>query len=134
MNAKSPRNAESSKALLSRFYPVLTFIVVVLVVSNWWRIDLLINPIDAEGIPPDSVVLYSTSWCPYCRKARQFLQQANIPFTEYDVEESPRAYQQYMKISGKGVPVITVGKQVIQGYDHRVIRSALSQYVELHSQ
>ncbi|MEE8058054.1 MAG: glutaredoxin domain-containing protein [Pseudomonadales bacterium] len=71
--------------------------------------------------------MYATSWCPYCRKARTFFRQANIPFTEYDVEKSPRAYQQYEKISGRGVPVIQVGNRTIQGFDEMAIRSALNE-------
>ncbi|MBN1473031.1 MAG: glutaredoxin family protein, partial [Syntrophaceae bacterium] len=37
------------------------------------------------------VILYTTSWCPYCTKARNFFLSRNIPFTEYDVEKDREA-------------------------------------------
>ncbi len=111
---------------LTRLLPLAAFIVLLFAIQNWWRVDLLLNPIDTNGIDEQSVVLYSTNWCPYCRKARTFFKQANIPFIEYDVEKSARAYQEYQQISGRGVPVIVIGDQVIQGYNQQAIRSALT--------
>ena len=32
------------------------------------------------------VVMYSTSWCGYCKKARRYFKQQKIPFEEYDVD------------------------------------------------
>ncbi len=111
---------------LTRLLPLAAFIALLFVIQNWWRVDLLLNPIDIDGIDEQSVVLYTTNWCPYCRKARTFFEQANIPYTEYDVEKSARAYQEYQQISGRGVPVIVIGDQVIQGYNQQAIRSALT--------
>ncbi|KKK49462.1 hypothetical protein LCGC14_3134800, partial [marine sediment metagenome] len=82
--------------------------------------------IDVSTINESDVVIYTTSWCTYCRKARVFLRQANIPYTEYDIEKSARAYAEYQQISGRGVPVIRIGKQTIQGYDPVAIRAALA--------
>jgi thiol-disulfide isomerase/thioredoxin len=36
------------------------------------------------------VTMYSTSWCGYCRKARQVFTQQNIPFRELDIEKMLR--------------------------------------------
>src|SRR5512137_448090 len=32
------------------------------------------------------VILYTTSWCPYCSKARDYLRSRGIDFIEYDIE------------------------------------------------
>ena len=90
---------------LKRFAPWIIFILAVLTIQNWWRVELLLNPIDHSGVQEEDVVLYTTSWCPYCRKARDYFDQAGIPYTEYDIEKSARAYREYQKISGRGVPV-----------------------------
>lgn len=74
----------------------------------------------------EAVVLYATDWCPYCEKARQFFQRSNIAYTEYDVEKSTAGYKEYLRISGRGVPVITIGDRVIQGYNLPAIRRALA--------
>ena len=111
---------------LNRLLPLAALIVLFIVIQNWWRVDLLINPINTDNLKQHSVVLYTTSWCPHCHKARTFFQRANIPYIEYDVEKSARAYQRYQQISGRGVPVIVIGERVIQGYNQRAIRLALT--------
>lgn len=85
------------------------------------------NPIQHEAIVDRDITLYSTSWCPYCVKARQYLLRAGIPFKEYDIEKSARAYQQYQQISGSGVPVLQIGRQTVQGFDREAIRGAVVQ-------
>lgn len=35
--------------------------------------------------PTADVVLYCTSWCPACRRAREFLKRHNIPYVEIDI-------------------------------------------------
>ncbi len=112
---------------LTRFLPIIAFIVVLFTIQDWWKVDLLLNPLPTDGISEHNIALYTTSWCPYCRKARTFFKQANIPYTEYDVEKSARAYEKYQQISGSGVPVIVIGERVIQGYDQKAIRAALNE-------
>lgn len=110
---------------LNRFLPLIVLIVIVSLTQNWSRLELLLNPVDSTAFSEHDVVLYSTSWCPYCRQTREYLQQANIPFTEHDIEKNARAYQQYTLLSGRGVPVISIGSRTIQGYDKIAMRSAL---------
>ena len=40
---------------------------------------------------PGSVVMYSTSWCGYCRRLKTQLTSAGIAFTEVNIEEEPEA-------------------------------------------
>ncbi len=61
------------------------------------------------------VVMYSATWCGYCRAARNYFRQKNIPFEEYDVENS-RKGQDYAKIDDAGVPIIFVGKKRMLGF------------------
>ncbi|WP_101758795.1 glutaredoxin domain-containing protein [Oceanicoccus sp. KOV_DT_Chl] len=123
----SPITANKTQTpILRRIAPLLVFVLILFTVQNWWRLELLINPIDNAAIKEEDVVLYTTAWCPYCRKARDYFEQANIPYTEYDVEKSARAYQEYQQISGRGVPVIRIGDRIIQGYNPASIRDALA--------
>lgn len=66
--------------------------------------------------PTDKVILYSASWCKYCKKARSYFRAQNIPFTEYDVETSEKGRRDYERLGGHGVPVILVGKQRLNGF------------------
>lgn len=64
----------------------------------------------------DDVTMYSTAWCGYCKKARQYFNQAGIAFTEYDIEKDQRARGAYDKLGGSGVPVILVGSAKMTGF------------------
>jgi glutaredoxin len=62
------------------------------------------------------VVIYSTSWCGVCEKAKRYFKRKGIKFTEYDVEKSAKGRSEYKKLKTKGVPVILVGKQRMNGF------------------
>ena len=63
------------------------------------------------------VVMYSASWCGYCKRARTFFHANSIPFKEYDVETSPEGKRDYENMHGKGVPIIFVDKEKLQGFN-----------------
>ena len=73
----------------------------------------------------DGVVLYATEWCGYCRKARRFLQENDIPFVEYDIEKSAEGRRQYEALNGRGIPLLKVKGTVIRGYSPEAIMAAL---------
>ena len=71
------------------------------------------------------VTMFATSWCPYCRKAREYFAANNIPYVELDVEKSEEAKQRYRVLGGKGVPVILVGEQRLNGYSEQRLAQLL---------
>ena len=64
-----------------------------------------------------TVVMYSTSWCGYCRQAAMHFKKNKIPFREYDVEKSARGKSDYKKLKGRGVPIILIGKRRMNGFN-----------------
>ena len=62
------------------------------------------------------VVMYSTSWCAYCKKAKRYFKANSISFTEYDIETDPAAKSRYDQMGARGVPVILVGKKRMNGF------------------
>lgn len=62
------------------------------------------------------VVMYSTAWCGYCKKARRYFEKKSISYTEYDIEKNKRAKKQYNKMGATGVPVILVGRKRMNGF------------------
>lgn len=62
------------------------------------------------------VVMYSASWCGVCKSARNYMKSNHIRFTEYDIETSERGKRDYAKFGGKGVPVIFVDDQRMNGF------------------
>ena len=72
------------------------------------------------------VTVYSTPTCPFCIRAKQYLKDNNIQFTDYDVGSDQAKAQEMMKKSGQmGVPVIDIEGTMIVGFDKEKIREAL---------
>ena len=72
------------------------------------------------------ITLYSTSSCPWCHKARDFLKSKNIKFKDINVGENQKAAKEMIKKSRQqGVPVIDINGAIIVGFDEPAIRKAL---------
>ena len=67
---------------------------------------------------PPRIQMYTTSWCPYCERARQLLTQKSVPFEEIDVDARPEARAEMRTRSGRTtVPQIFIGDRHIGGSD-----------------
>ena len=62
------------------------------------------------------VVMYSTRWCGYCKKARKYFKANAIAFTEYDIEADAAARKRHKSLGGRGVPLILVGDKRLSGF------------------
>ena len=72
------------------------------------------------------VTIYGTDSCPWCHKAREFMKEHKVKFTDKNVGEDQKAAQEMIKKSGQqGVPVIDVGGEIIVGFDEDRLRSLL---------
>ncbi len=76
------------------------------------------NPglITTRGSSSSKVVMYSTQRCGYCKQARRYFNKKGIPFSEYDVENTQKGKADYRKLNGRGVPIILVGNQRMDGF------------------
>ena len=74
---------------------------------------------------PDKVDLYLTSWCPYCRKLENFLNDHHIVYTRHDIEADPASAEEFGDLGGEGVPLTRIGNKVIYGYDPEKVLQAL---------
>jgi glutaredoxin len=77
------------------------------------------------GAAKGTVTLYSTVSCGYCKMARAYLTRRGVRFTERDVEQSDAAKADYRKLGARGVPVILVGSQRMDGYDEARLAAML---------
>lgn len=73
--------------------------------------------VSAEEAPKaKQVELYATSWCGYCRKARQYFAREGIAYTEYDIEKDASANARHKALGGRGVPLILVDGRKMSGF------------------
>jgi len=64
------------------------------------------------------VVMYTTSWCPYCERARKLLARKNVTIQEIDVESAPEKRAEMQQKSGRRtVPQIFIGDTHVGGSD-----------------
>tara|TARA_B100001142_G_C14343231_1_gene658818 strand:- start:363 stop:737 length:375 start_codon:yes stop_codon:yes gene_type:complete len=102
---------------------IFTFIFI-FIYSYWDNINRFINP------PPDfaknhdeKVIIYTTSWCGYCAKARKLLEENNIDYFEYDIEKSIEGERQHNALGENTIPILLINGEVIVGYDpKRILR------------
>ena len=64
------------------------------------------------------VTVYSTTSCPYCRQAEQFLKAKGVAFTTIDVTGDDEMRLKLVELSGglRTVPQIFIGGKPIGGY------------------
>ncbi len=64
------------------------------------------------------ILLYTTSWCPFCDRAKKFLEQKGLQWNEIDVELDPANRQAMTKASGRNtVPQIFINGTHVGGCD-----------------
>jgi glutaredoxin-like YruB-family protein len=72
------------------------------------------------------VVLYSTSWCPWCRKARAWLDARGVRYEDRDIEADPEfANELLRKSGGRSVPVFDIDGRIVRGFDPATLQRLL---------
>ena len=72
------------------------------------------------------VTVYGTRSCPWCDRAKEFLEGKGALFVYKDVGADPAAYKEMMEKSGQGgVPVLEITGRIIVGFDEAAIMRAL---------
>ncbi len=73
------------------------------------------------------VIMYMTSWCPYCTKARNYLHSLDVRLIEYNIERDKDRKAEMLSKSGgsTGVPLIDVEGTIIRGYNPDALKAAV---------
>jgi glutaredoxin len=72
------------------------------------------------------VVMYSTTWCGVCKKARSYFEKERISFVEYDVDKNASARAEYLALNPRrSVPTIKIGNEVVVGFSEGAVGRAL---------
>jgi glutaredoxin 3 len=72
-------------------------------------------------------VIFSTSTCSWCRRAKRYFKEQGVPFKEINVERDQQAARHIVRKTGQtGVPVIKIGGSWIVGFDKERIDRELA--------
>jgi glutaredoxin len=78
------------------------------------------------GTATPPIVMYATSWCPYCTKAREYFAKSGIAYIEHDVEKSASANAEFKRLGGRGVPLIVVGREKMSGFSEQAFEHLMA--------
>ncbi|HAF62848.1 MAG TPA: hypothetical protein DCK95_11070 [Anaerolineaceae bacterium] len=82
---------------------------------------------EEESLPQGGVVMYCTQWCPDCRRARVWLKEKNIPYTEVDITTNFKAARQ-VRSWGNGfqiTPTFDINGTIILDFDEEKLSEIL---------
>lgn len=76
-----------------------------------------------------SVKIYSTPACGYCRMVKNYLNERNIKFTDYNITaDQKKAEEMVYKTRQMGVPVIDFNGTIILGFNREKLDIMISAY------
>ncbi len=106
-----------------------------------WRLQQVapgsIDPAKVQQLAKDlkpgtEIVLYSTTWCGYCKAVKKLLAEAGVSFKEVDIETDEAGMMDMMAkcqkagIQAGGVPLLDWRGQLISGYDEGKIKQLIA--------
>jgi len=72
------------------------------------------------------VVVYTTSWCGWCKKTRAWLDEQGVDYENRDVEANAAWAEEMHDLTGSGgVPVIVIDGEVIKGFNQAQMEKLL---------
>ncbi|HXM90875.1 MAG TPA: glutaredoxin family protein [Candidatus Dormibacteraeota bacterium] len=59
----------------------------------------------------ETITMYTTAWCPDCRRAKSFMKERGVEFREVDIEQDPTGEEIVMQANNgkRRVPTLRVG-------------------------
>ncbi|NOY35470.1 MAG: glutaredoxin family protein [bacterium] len=73
-----------------------------------------------------NVIIYTTPGCIYCKVAKDFFDENNVKYTEYDLSEDAEKRDEMVKKTGQmSVPMIEIGDDIVVGFDKKEVSRLL---------
>ena len=84
------------------------------------------SPEEAVASRAPVVEIYETTWCVYCKKAKNYFRSRGIKFATYDIDKDHEAARRMMSMTNKrAVPFVVINGKGIQGYSEQAYTLAL---------
>ena len=76
--------------------------------------------VDSRFLEGHDLAVYSTDWCPDCRRLERYLDSLGVPYRKVSIDDDQQAGEKLESETGKrGVPYVLVdGRSWVRGY-HR---------------
>ena len=63
---------------------------------------------DLYVMNPSTIVVYSTTWCPDCRRTKKFFDKKKVPYIDVDIEKDEQGRDFIMKVNDGARTVPTI--------------------------
>ena len=74
--------------------------------------------------------MYAASWCPSCRRAREYLDYNGIAYTEYDIDDDADAKARLAEINPRtSIPTFQIDEIVQVGFSPESLQHQLNEAV-----
>ena len=72
------------------------------------------------------VKVYSNPTCPWCKKAKQFLDASKVTYQDFNVAQDHAARDEMVKKSSQtAVPVIIIDGEIVVGFNEPALKTKL---------
>lgn len=75
---------------------------------------------------PGDILMISTTTCSYCTRARSWMTEQRVPFTECFIEQDRACAATFERLGGQGTPTLLVRGQTVVGFDRARVLAVLS--------
>ncbi|MDX1648625.1 MAG: glutaredoxin family protein [Myxococcota bacterium] len=73
-----------------------------------------------------TVVVYTTTWCGWCRKTLAWLDRRGVSYVNKDIEADPDHREELVRKAGRAsIPVVAIDGALVRGYDPERMASLL---------
>jgi glutaredoxin len=73
---------------------------------------------DGEASVDGPVVVYTTSWCPWCRKTLAWLDEQGVAYVNKDIERNLAWRRELIEKTGQAaIPVVEIHGELVRGFD-----------------
>jgi glutaredoxin len=89
-------------------------------------------PPEQIELPHGGIVMYCTSWCPACRRARAWFNARNLNYIEIDIDNNPAASAQVKKWNNgnRSTPTFDIDGTIFNDFDERKLTEAVKNYMK----
>jgi len=86
--------------------------------------------LDTTPLPANGIVMYCTTWCPGCRRARLWFNERGIKFTEIDINAVAGAAEFVMKHNNgnRTSPTFDINGDIFANFDEQKLVATLKKH------
>jgi glutaredoxin len=119
-----PEATPSSRPSLWGLALVLVLVAGGMQAWTWWRQERQADAVKAAA-QAGQITMYTTNTCPYCAKARVWLNGHDIPWQECNIDQKASCRTTFEAQGSPGVPLLNVKGHWHLGFDPQWLARAL---------